>query len=588
MDGLSIVSLVATIVQFVELGCKITSKAREIYKSADGSLEENIEVEVITKSLAQLNGKLKQPGGASLTEDELLLQQLSTKCQATADELLGVMASLKVEQGKDGKLRSLGKALKSVWKKDEIEDLEKRLAKFREELNLRITVSLREKLDLQALEQSDGFRNLDATTREIAKALLENRDIFTAELQAHTDALLKHQDSQTAILLQHQDSGIAQIIDAIRANTPCQAPTTSLQLQILSTISTMPPASVLSALQNMASILDKRLGASQVSSRALKHKPRDLTLPSALDTANARSTAMFQRHRRVLIEWKSINPELSGYVAAVILQRVDDIARLLRQEGKPAEMRTLSCLGYVVETQNREARYGFIYEMPRGEGPWSLAQLISSSHSAPTVEERVQLAATLAKALLLLHLSFWLHKSIRSANILFFSPTTTPPTTLTEPYLAGFEFSRSDDADPVTEIPGAVAEFNLYRHPECQGLPVEPVGSKDRASAKRPSFCRRFDIYSLGIVMLEIGLWRSAGEVKRDAVGSAGYGADTPDRFREWLLEEGVKEAERATDNIEYAKIVRKCLKGEAFEDDERAVQAFYLNVVRTLDRIAA
>jgi hypothetical protein len=415
--------------------------------------------------------------------------------------------------------------------------------------------------------------------------LLENRDIFTAELQAHTDTLLKHQDSQTAILLRHQDSGIAQLIDAIRASTQPQTPTTPLQLQTLSTISSMPPASVLSALQNMASILDDRLGASQVSHRALRRKPRDLTLLSEIDGDNARSTAMFQRRCRVLIEWKYINPDLSGYEAGVILQRVDDIARLLRQEGKPTEMRTLSCLGYVVEAKSKHAGYGFIYEMPGDGDPWSLAQLIGSSRPTPAAQERIQLSLTLAKALLLLHLSFWLHKSIRSANILFFSPAATPPATLTEPYLAGFEFSRADDADPVTEIPSAIAEFNLYRYPEYQGLPVKPIGSKEDASANRTPFCKRFDIYSLGVVMLEIGLWRGIGDVKRDAVGD---GAGTPEKFREWLLERSVAEMELAMNNSEYAEAVRKCLRGEVFEDDERAVEALYLNVVRVLDGMAA
>ena len=85
------------------------------------------------------------------------------------------------------------------------------------------------------------------------------------------------------------------------------------------------------------------------------------------------------------------------------------------------------------------------------------------------------------------------HESIRSENVLF-SPTEHGGTKLVnygEPWLFGFNFSRPEsyfsdglaDYSPVNEI---------YRHPERQGRPEKP-------------FMKVHDIYSLGVILLEIG-----------------------------------------------------------------------------------
>lgn len=434
-----------------------------------------------------------------------------------------------------------------------------------------------------ALKQDDRFKALDKVTQDIVKALQDNSSMFTSALQAQTDILLKHQESGTIAILE--------AIRLLRITVPECSQGNPAQLEALSTLSTMPPDQVLTALQEMASILDRRIASSQVSHRNLKHKQRDITQQSKLDALNFRSTALFEKHQRILIEWKPIKPDIQGYTATVIGQRVDDIARLLRQDGKPPELRTLNCLGYVVEFKTKEARYGFLYEIPGtgGDNPWSLAQLFCSPNSAPPVQDRIQLALTLAKALLLLHLCYWLHKSIRSHNILFFA-TELLKVDVSRPFLTGFDFSRSDEADPVTEIPGAAVEFNLYRHPDCQGLPVESVQAQNQSQSQatqsppedRPPFSKKFDIYSFGLVLVEISLWKTLANIKAEAVAEADYGADTPARFREWILDRVVPNVKNDLID-EYGEIVRVCLQGDLF-DEEEAVVSFYLYVVKALE----
>jgi hypothetical protein len=127
----------------------------------------------------------------------------------------------------------------------------------------------------------------------------------------------------------------------------------------------------------------------------------------------------------------------------------------------------------------------FLYEIPGAimNNSWSLAQLFTTRNFVHKVQEQINFALILSKAILLLHLCYWLHKRIRSHNVLFFAPNVEK-IDLSLPFLAGFEFSRSEEPDPVTEIPGAVAEFNLDRHPDCQGLPVEFVLNQNRGCVK--------------------------------------------------------------------------------------------------------
>jgi hypothetical protein len=71
-----------------------------------------------------------------------VLISLCSSCDDVAKELIGAFAKLKV-QGDKSKWKSFRKALRSVWSKEEILGIERRLSSFRDETNLRIVVELR-------------------------------------------------------------------------------------------------------------------------------------------------------------------------------------------------------------------------------------------------------------------------------------------------------------------------------------------------------------------------------------------------------------------------------------------------------------
>ena len=139
MEALAIFSLVGNVVQFVEFSSKLIAKSTELYRSSEGALGENIEVEAATNHLVLLNSKIKD--SATTTSDDAL-DRLCESCNSAADELLAALDKVKVK-GKQNRWKSIRKALRSVWSKEQIRELEGRLAKLREELNLHVLVDLR-------------------------------------------------------------------------------------------------------------------------------------------------------------------------------------------------------------------------------------------------------------------------------------------------------------------------------------------------------------------------------------------------------------------------------------------------------------
>jgi hypothetical protein len=116
METLAIIGLVGNIVQFVDFSGKLIAESRELYKSSEGALAENIDTETATKHLLMLNKKLKD---AATATGDVTLQSLCESCHTVAIKLLGALDKVKVKGGQQ-KWKSIRKALRSVWSKDEI------------------------------------------------------------------------------------------------------------------------------------------------------------------------------------------------------------------------------------------------------------------------------------------------------------------------------------------------------------------------------------------------------------------------------------------------------------------------------------
>jgi len=83
---------------------------------------------------------------------------------------------------------------------------------------------------------------------------------------------------------------------------------------------------------------------------------------------------------------------------------------------------------------------------------------------------------------------------LRPENVIFFQQGTEID--ITNLYLEGYEYARADNPSDMTESPIPQQEANLYRHPAL-------------LKANRGSFRKAFDLYGLGCLLLEIGLWEN-------------------------------------------------------------------------------
>ena len=59
LEPLTALGLAANLLQFIELGIKVTSKTRDIHNSATGALVENLDLEILTDDLSTVARRLR-------------------------------------------------------------------------------------------------------------------------------------------------------------------------------------------------------------------------------------------------------------------------------------------------------------------------------------------------------------------------------------------------------------------------------------------------------------------------------------------------------------------------------------------------
>ncbi|KAM0287030.1 hypothetical protein ACHAQH_000715 [Verticillium albo-atrum] len=297
--------------------------------------------------------------------------------------------------------------------------------------------------------------------------------------------------------------------------------------------------------------------------------------------AGFRSFGILDGSDSILIEWKKYDSSWMGQKGIELLGRISNIAQLLHTDTKPDELLALKCLGFFDDVER--SSFGFVFRLPitsaastgrQDKSMISLKALLDqpSPENLPTLEERYQASYSIALSLSLLHAVSWLHKSIRSQNVMFPVGQNGRPL-WSRPYLVGFDFSRPDAVDESSEKPEQSARFNVYRHPSAQGSPNE-------------GYRRSFDAYSLGVVLLEIGLWRPAWKMYKDGVTAEAFRNVLVEKSQAWLAH---------LMGAEYQDAAVKCLTGSfagerlgSGDDKVRdlGLQTLYIEVVEVLGRL--
>ena len=140
MNTVAAIGLAGNIVQFVDFSWKLIVEARDLHNSSSGASKGNEMLELISNDLNTLTDKLTARTTLGVVPESL--RNLASQCKHVADELLGVLITLKIKGG-NRKWKSFVKSLRTVWKKEQIEQLMKRLEILRDAMQFRLQLILR-------------------------------------------------------------------------------------------------------------------------------------------------------------------------------------------------------------------------------------------------------------------------------------------------------------------------------------------------------------------------------------------------------------------------------------------------------------
>jgi serine/threonine protein kinase len=194
-----------------------------------------------------------------------------------------------------------------------------------------------------------------------------------------------------------------------------------------------------------------------------------------------------------------LHGEDTTYATPLTHDDPNNLVRTLRLAAQnPRSFRVLQCEGWY----DLNVTYGLVYKLPAMQNDF-ICETLTNILLKPDyrkllhgdLENRIKLARALARSLLELHTVDWLHKSFYPDNILFFGEQIQGKIIFdwTKPYLVGFGSSRHQ-ADLSSDSNFRLNwSYKLHNHPDRNNREVHIPYKK------------LYDIYSLGVVLLELG-----------------------------------------------------------------------------------
>ena len=147
LEVFAALSLAANIVQFVDFGGKLFSKARQVHHSKDGSSNEYADLEAATKSLKRLMDNLSSSITAisvaeNISDDEKELVLLAKDCTEFANEFLPILERVKAH-GRRSKWESFLQAIRITWNEKDINLAKDRLKQFQTRMTVYVLTVLK-------------------------------------------------------------------------------------------------------------------------------------------------------------------------------------------------------------------------------------------------------------------------------------------------------------------------------------------------------------------------------------------------------------------------------------------------------------
>ncbi|KAI4138269.1 MAG: hypothetical protein L6R39_006880 [Caloplaca ligustica] len=226
-------------------------------------------------------------------------------------------------------------------------------------------------------------------------------------------------------------------------------------------------------------------------------------LPFMTDQSRAMAT---YRGEGIIVDWRLCRDDTwRRQNPKAFRQRTENLTRVLNSDLRALNVAVLHCIGYLDQSSTVT---GYAFKVPpdvtAGQKPITLHQLLTNPNMRPSdvpdLGDRFELAKVLATTVFEILNIGWLHKNIQPKNVLFWPKRNTRDDwDLSKPYLVGFDISRPNQPGEMSEKPLADPDDDIYRHPDY------------RSAQHSHPFLPSFDMYSLGIMLFEIGIWRNVG-----------------------------------------------------------------------------
>ncbi|KAF9767616.1 hypothetical protein IL306_015198 [Fusarium sp. DS 682] len=265
----------------------------------------------------------------------------------------------------------------------------------------------------------------------------------------------------------------------------------------------------------------------------------------------------------VILEWVTFHSSLAEDDLKLLRERIALLCILLRSAGHPYFPALPLCTGFFQQTRTS---FVVVYQLPPFAAPSSPPRSLYSllprnkysvegekpmahNNFLPSLEQRYELAAALTDGVLSLLSVDWMHKTITSRNVVLYH--ASGHLDFASPQLLGFGLARRDrPGERTVDLrEGGLSPWRFWQHPELRA-----------AGEEHRRFERRFDIFSLGVVLFEIGMWQDAHYYSSS--GSGSVAASGAGEFRRRLLHVCAREMAHRMGKA-YKEAVMACLDGD-------------------------
>ena len=147
LDPLSAFSTACNVLQVIDFGVKVLSKAADYRKAETGVLTEQKDLRDVLQSLNNLNTDLlaslpEQTASERHTVEEARLLEANNQCLRLSKEFIDFLDRLKLRD-RHAVFDSLRMSIKTLWHRDKMDAMEKSLSQARDNLNVAFLVYMK-------------------------------------------------------------------------------------------------------------------------------------------------------------------------------------------------------------------------------------------------------------------------------------------------------------------------------------------------------------------------------------------------------------------------------------------------------------